>query len=78
LRWSVELQGFDGSLTACIECSPIETIECVRRPDRAHDDEATVLVTPPFENSQTVSTATVDAESQQAGLDSWVRPHDPS
>jgi len=51
LGWTVEIAGLEGGTCSCIECSPIKPVDCVRRPGSEYDDDATVLVTPPFEQA---------------------------
>jgi len=74
LGWTVEIAGFEGGVCSCIECSPIQPVDCVRRPDREYDDDATVLVTPPFEQDGSVSREDLDNEHRKAQIDTWTPP----
>lgn len=71
LGWSVEIGGFDGSTSACIECSPVEHVDCIRRPDRTYDEDAPFLAEPPFIERNTVATNAARAESIQVGFEQW-------
>ncbi|SDG13451.1 hypothetical protein [Halorientalis regularis] len=71
IGWTVEIAGFEGGVCSCIECSPIQPVDCVRRPDREYDDDATVLLTPRFEQDGSVSSEDLDAEHRQSDIDIW-------
>lgn len=71
LGWSVEIAGYDGGTTTCIDCSPIEPIDCVRRPDRRYDETAPRLVHPPFDEADVVLAATAEREHVQVGFEEW-------
>ncbi|GGM52087.1 hypothetical protein [Haloarcula argentinensis] len=71
ISWSVSINGFDGTTTSCRECSPIVTVDCMKRPDRTYDDELPCLVEPPFD-SATKTAANAPADSEQVEISGWI------
>ncbi|KAA9400703.1 hypothetical protein Har1131_18675 [Haloarcula sp. CBA1131] len=71
ISWSVNINGFDGATHSCIECSPIMTVNCVKRPDRTYDDEVSCLLEPPFDSGgKTADDSPTD--STQVGIGGWI------
>jgi hypothetical protein len=67
----VTINGFDGATHSCVECSPIVTFGCVKRPNRTYDDGVPRLVERPFDSApKTADDAPADSEEGEIG--GWI------
>jgi hypothetical protein len=71
ISWSVEIVGFDGTVSTCVECSPVVPVDCVKRPARRYNDDAVRLAKPPFETDAIETADNVKKESLQDTLQGW-------
>ena len=71
IAWSVEIVGFDGTVSTCVECSPVLPVDCVKRSGRSYNDGAVRLAKPPFDTERVETTSGTPTESEQADLGQW-------
>lgn len=71
ISWSVEIVGFDGAVSTCVECSPVLPVDCIKRPDRRYNDDAVRLAKPPFDTVATRTAESAQKESRQDTLAGW-------
>jgi hypothetical protein len=71
IAWSVEIVGFDGAVSTCVDCSPVLPIGCVKRTGWSYNDNAVRLARPPFSPVQTTTAESASGESRQETLAGW-------
>jgi len=71
IAWSVEIVGFDGAVSTCVDCSPVLSVDCVKRTLWSYNDDAVRLAKPPFDTESSETTSETPTENKQVGLGLW-------